>query len=33
LFKKELKVKSFKDVSTGENSWKREIEVEWFYSK
>ncbi|MFA5953258.1 MAG: diphthine--ammonia ligase [Candidatus Pacearchaeota archaeon] len=28
LFKKELKVKSFKDVSTGENSWKREIEVE-----
>jgi len=28
LFKKELKVKSFKDISTGENSWRREIELE-----
>lgn len=28
LFKKELKIKSFKDFSTGENSWRREIEVE-----
>lgn len=28
LFKKGLKVKSFKDISTGENSWRKEIEVE-----
>ena len=28
LFKKELKIKSFKDFSTGENSWRREIELE-----
>ena len=28
LFKQELKVKSFKDISTGENSWRREIELE-----
>jgi len=28
LFKQELKVKSFKDISTGENSWRRELEVE-----
>lgn len=28
LFKKRLKIKSFKDFSTGENSWTREIEVE-----
>ena len=28
LFKKPLKVKSFKDISTGENSWIREIKVE-----
>lgn len=28
MFKKELKIKSFKDFSTGENSWRREIEVE-----
>jgi len=28
LFKKPLKVKSFEDISTGENSWRREIEVE-----
>ncbi|KKK89003.1 hypothetical protein LCGC14_2737520, partial [marine sediment metagenome] len=28
LFKKELKIKSFKDFSTGENSWRREIKVE-----
>ena len=28
LFKKPLQVKSFKDVSTGENSWRRDIEVE-----
>lgn len=27
LFKKELKIKSFKDFSTGENSWRREIEI------
>ncbi|MCK5624818.1 diphthine--ammonia ligase [Candidatus Pacearchaeota archaeon] len=27
LFKEELKVKSFEDISTGENSWRREIEV------
>ena len=28
LFKKRLKIKSFKDFSTGENSWRREIEIE-----
>jgi ABC transporter with metal-binding/Fe-S-binding domain ATP-binding protein len=28
LFKKPLKVKSFEDISSGENSWRREIEVE-----
>lgn len=28
LFKKRLKVKSFEDFSTGENSWRREIELE-----
>ena len=28
LFKEELKVKSFKDISTGENSWRREIGLE-----
>jgi len=28
LFKRELKIKSFKDISTGENSWRREIELE-----
>lgn len=28
LFKKELKVKSFQDFSTGENSWRREIEID-----
>jgi len=28
LFKQELKVKSFEDISTGENSWRREIELE-----
>lgn len=28
LFNKELKVKSFRDISTGENSWRREIELE-----
>ena len=28
LFERELKVKSFEDSSTGENSWKREVEVE-----
>ena len=28
LFNQELEVKGFKDISTGENSWKREIEVE-----
>ncbi len=28
LFKEELKVKSFEDISTGENSWRREIELE-----
>ena len=27
LFSKKLKIKSFKDFSTGENSWRREIEV------
>ena len=27
MFSEELKVKSFKDISTGENSWKREIEL------
>ena len=27
LFKKELKLKSFRDFSTGENSWTREIEL------
>ncbi len=27
LFKYELKVKSFKDFSTGENSWRREIKI------
>ena len=29
LFKKELKIKNFEDFSTGENSWRREIELEW----
>jgi diphthamide synthase (EF-2-diphthine--ammonia ligase) len=28
LFKEELKIKSFEDISTGENSWKREIELD-----
>ena len=28
LFKQELKVKSFEDISTGENSWTRNIELE-----
>jgi len=28
LFKRELKVKSFEDISTGENSWRRELELE-----
>lgn len=28
LFKRELKVKSFKDFKEGENSWRREIEIE-----
>ncbi len=28
LFERELKIKSFKDFSTGENSWKRNIELE-----
>lgn len=28
LFKKELKVKSFKDIKEGENSWRREIRIE-----
>ena len=28
LFKEELKVKSFKDISTGEYSWIRDIELE-----
>ncbi len=28
LFKEELKVKSFEDISTGENSWRRELELE-----
>ena len=28
LFQKPLKVKSFKDFSTGENSWRREVETE-----
>ena len=28
LFKEEFKVKSFKDISTGENSWRREIGLE-----
>jgi len=28
LFDKELEVKSFKDISTGENSWRREIEIQ-----
>ena len=28
LFKKGLKVKSFNDISEGENSWRREVEVE-----
>ena len=28
LFKKKLKIKSFKDFSTGENSWRREVEIE-----
>lgn len=27
LFKRELKIKSFKDFSSGQNSWKREIKV------
>ena len=27
LFSKGLEVKSFKDISTGENSWKREVEI------
>ncbi len=27
LFKKSLTIKTFKDTSTGENSWKREIEI------
>lgn len=28
LFRKRLKVKSYRDFSSGENSWRREIEVE-----
>lgn len=28
LFEKELKIKSHEDFSTGENSWKREVELE-----
>lgn len=28
LFKKKLKIKNFEDFSTGENSWRREIELE-----
>ena len=28
LFKRELKIKSFKDIKEGENSWRREIEVQ-----
>ena len=28
LFKRKLEVKSFKDTSDGENSWRREIEIE-----
>lgn len=28
LFERKLEVKSFKDTSEGENSWKREIEIE-----
>jgi diphthine-ammonia ligase len=28
LFKKELKIKSFKDTSTGEHAWGREIEIQ-----
>ncbi|MBI5803214.1 diphthine--ammonia ligase [Candidatus Pacearchaeota archaeon] len=28
LFKKKLKVKSFQDFSAGENSWRRELEIE-----
>jgi asparagine synthase (glutamine-hydrolysing) len=28
LFKRELKIKSFKDFKEGENSWRRELEVE-----
>lgn len=28
LFKKELKIKSFQDFKEGENSWRREVEVE-----
>lgn len=28
LFKRELKIESVKDISEGENSWKREVEVE-----
>lgn len=27
LFKRPLKIKSFKDISSGENSWRREIEA------
>ena len=27
LFKRELKVKSWKDFSTGENSWRRELDI------
>ena len=27
LFKKHLNIKSFKDISTGENSWRRELEL------
>lgn len=27
LFSEELKVESYKDISTGENSWRREIEI------
>jgi len=28
LFKRELKVKSFKDANEGENSWRREVKIE-----
>lgn len=28
LFKRELKIKYFKDISEGENAWRREIELE-----